>query len=153
MTPSILLRRLRGAASLALTWSLSWGAVAGIVGGASTSAILWASGYPAPVSELFGAFALAGALTGAVSALGFAVIGASAGRRLSLSELSGRRLGLWSALPALAVGTAIFGPGEPLIVLATGLFGFAAGAGTVGLARRAALESPSGGRAELTSAS
>jgi hypothetical protein len=150
MSLSGTLVRIRGAVSLALTWAVTWGAAAGLVGGAITSAVLWTNGFSPPYPELVGAFALAGALSGAVSGLGFAVIVAGMGRRRTLAELSARRLGLLSALPALAIGAMLFGVNEPLFILGTGLFGFAAGTGTLTLARRGALSAPATARAELT---
>ncbi len=81
------------------------------------------------------AFAIAGALAGAVSGIGFSAIVATIGRRRSLETLSPLRVGLWSALPACAIGAAIFGL-DPIFLTATTLFAVGAGAATISLARR-----------------
>jgi hypothetical protein len=70
-----------------------------------------------------------------VSGVGFAMIVAAIGRRRSLEHFSPLRLGLWSAIPACAVGAAIFGL-DPLFLTATTLFTVTAGVATVKLARR-----------------
>jgi hypothetical protein len=104
------------------------------------------------MTSLVSAFALAGALTGAVSGLGFALIVATSGRRRSLAELSPFRLGLWSALPAVGIGLALFGM-DPFFVASAAVFSVGAGAATVGLARRAeALSLTSGERRGLPTA-
>lgn len=136
MTLATAFRRIRGAASLAITWALSWGAVAGVLGGMVTTIVLRTRGLSVPWTSLIGAFAVAGAITGAASALGFAILVASTGRRRTLSEMSATRLGLGSTIPAIVIGLALFGP-EPLLVASTAAFGFCAGAVTVRLARRA----------------
>ena len=138
MMPTNLFRRLRGAASLIAVWSIGWGIVGSVTGGLLTTLLLWSQGINAPVIALFIAFGIAGAIAGAVSGAAFALAVTSAGRTESLAELSATRLGFWSALPAFGIGCLIFGA-EPLLLLATGLLGLAAGAGTVTLARRAAI--------------
>ena len=138
MMPTTLFRRLRGAASLIAVWSVGWGIVGSVAGGLLTTLLLWSQGINAPVMSLFFAFGIAGAIAGAVSGAAFALAVTSAGRTESLAELSAARLGFWSALPALGIGAVIFGF-EPVLLLATGILGLAAGAGTVTLARRAAI--------------
>ncbi len=135
MKVSTRLRRVRGAVSLATTWAITWGAASGVRGGLGMAVVGRLYDHPVSWTTMAGAFALAGALAGAVSGLGFAVIVAATGRRRSLDLLSPVRLGLWSALPACAIGAALFGM-DPYFVTATTLFGVGAGAATMKLARR-----------------
>ncbi len=90
---------------------------------------------PVPLLPMVQAFAIAGALAGAVSGIGFSAIVATLGRRRSLEALSPLRLGLLSAVPACAIGASIFGL-DVVFLSATALFAIGAGATTMSLARR-----------------
>lgn len=136
--PTNLFRRLRGAASLIAVWSIGWGIVGSVAGGLLTTFVLWSQGLNPPLMALFFAFGIAGAIAGAVSGAAFALAVTAAGRTESLNELSAARLGVWSALPALGVAALMFGF-DPVLLLATGILGLVAGAGTITLARRSAI--------------
>lgn len=132
---SPLFRRLRGAAGLALAWAVSWGVTAVLIGAPVTYLVTRIVGYPARFLDLASAFALAGALTGAVSGLAFALLLWATNRNRVTGELPDVRFGALGALPALAIGILLFN--EAGLIVATGLFGLAAGTGSLHLAHRA----------------
>ena len=138
------LRRVRGALGLAFTWSLTWAVAAGISGGLLASLILLLRGTIPPVPLLVAAFAVAGAISGFVSGLGFAILLTTSARRRTLEELHPLHFGALGAIPAAVFGWLVFHEAG-LAFIATG-FGFVAATGSLVLARRAnerELEGPS----------
>lgn len=135
MTLSTVLRRLRGTTSIAATWALGWGIAAGALGGIGMAVVGRLYSVPVELGTMIQAFAIAGTLAGAVSGIGFSAIVSTIGRRRSLDTLSPLRVGLGSALPAIAIGAAIVG-WDPVFLTATTLFAAGAGAATISLARR-----------------
>src|SRR4051812_37719206 len=101
-------RRIRGVVGLALTWGVTWAIAAGIIGGPTSTAVLWARGYHAPLFALTAAFALAGGISGFVSGAGFALLLTTSARRRTLGDLNPLKFGLLGALPAAIFGWMLF---------------------------------------------
>lgn len=129
------LRRVRGALGLAFTWSLSWAIAAGISGGLLSSLILLLRGTIPPAGLLMAAFALAGAVSGFVSGLGFALLLTTSARRRTLEELNPLHFGALGAIPAAVFGWMLFHEAGLAFIATT--FGFVAATGSLVLARRA----------------
>ena len=136
---STFLRRARGVVGTMITWAATWGAV-GAVGGLALA--LFAP-WPVPgkpdVSELTGACALAGALAGASSALAYALALIAAGRRRRFDQLRLRDIGGLGAGAALAAS--FLSSRDVTFALLSGTLGLAASAGSLAMARKAAVSS------------
>lgn len=126
-----LVRKLRGALGLALTWSLAWT----IVGSVLTGGIyLFFPGDFDPgetVPVIIGLFALLGFLAG----LGFATVLSIAERRNQLRQLTVGRGALWGAVGA--VGSQLILGGAVSMILILAPLGAALGAASFAIARRA----------------
>ena len=134
--PSTIARRLRGAFGLAVTWGIGW-AAAGVVAGALIGvALLIPNGRPVHLWQLAGGMGLVGAITGALSAVGFAALLATSARRRELRDLSVVGGGALGALAAGAIALLI--SRDTTFTVASTALGLVAGAGSLLLARRAA---------------
>jgi hypothetical protein len=129
-----ILRRIRGAASVALIWAAAWLPVGVLVAA-------W-KGWLSP--EFLGVWTLLGACAGAV----FAILLATLERRRTLEDLSPRRLTMWGALGGAALpvggsllidllvrGTSLTGD-APVIFGILALLGAACAWATLRIARR-----------------
>lgn len=129
-----LLRRIRGALGMGLTWAVGWfgvGALIGVTffGGGLDAALLW--------NGLL--FAVAG-LIGGVS---FSTVLAISERRRTLEQVSAGRFAGWGALGGLVVAAVLSIGGGPLTVttalvaLVLTVLGAGSAVGSLALARRA----------------
>ncbi len=134
-------RRLRGIAGTMLTWSVG-GGLAGMLLGAGISilVLLPRDDVPMQFAELVFGVGLAGALAGAVSGLGFALILAVAERRRRFEELRAWRVGACGAAAALAMGWLI--SRNPAFAAVCGTMGFGAAVTSLTVARRALVSVP-----------
>jgi hypothetical protein len=134
-----LLRRLRGALGIGLTWGVSWaalGALLGVIVGIVRPSEIDPGEGPATIARVLG-------LVGLISGVGFAALLSLAERRKSLGELSLVRAALWgflgaAAIPALTGADATMG-------LISGSLGALFATGSIATARRRQLsrgESP-----------
>lgn len=131
-----LLRKLRGALGLAVVWGVSGAAilagVAAIIGVFDPNSI--------DPGESLPRFAAIGGAIGAASGLGFSALLAWAERRKALRNLSLGRVALLGAIGAAAFPLLTTANNALLLVVCP--LGAALAAGSVALARRAALEAP-----------
>jgi len=150
-----MLRKLRGAFGLALTWAVGWG-----ITGFALIAVMWVVAQPEwPFFRLGGPFALLAAGSGFLAGGAFAGLLGTVHRKKRLADLSAKRMAIWGAaagaiLPvALTVGSLLLSTGLDLRVIGimglgiTGL-GAATGGGLVALAKAGEGELFSGGEAE-----
>ena len=131
---STFVRRLRGTLGLAITWGLGW-ALAGGAAGALLGVLLIARGLGGSLWQLVWGMGLVGAITGTLSAVGFAALLATSARRRELRDLSVAGGGLLGAAAAGAIALAISRDGT--FTVASAILGLTAGAGSLLLARRA----------------
>ena len=127
------LRRLRGAAGIALTWGSLWAAIGVVlalaIGVLRPEEIDPGEG-PGKVAAVLG-------LAGFLSGIGFAALLSVGEKRRTIRELSLRRVALWGALGGAAIPALIGAPvGEGWV---TATLGGLVAAGSVAVARRAAL--------------
>jgi hypothetical protein len=134
-----LLRRIRGAVGMGVTWAAGWGFVGGMI---ELIYNLW-PGFPlGPVIDIWPiVLAIPGFLSGVVFSV---VLGIAAGRR-RFDELSLPRFAIWGAIAGLLLGGLLaatgFGSGAPLwlrlAVLggAPALLGAISASGTLAIAR------------------
>src|SRR5687768_16790660 len=126
-----LLRRLRGAAGIALTWALMWAAIAVIL----VLVVRVVAPEEIDAGEGAAKVALVFGLAGGLSGLGFAGLLYRAVRRRTIQELSLARVTLWGMLSAAAVPALIGADaGEGWI---TGLLGGVFAAASTAIGRRA----------------
>jgi hypothetical protein len=126
-----LLRRLRGALGLALTWSVVWTVLGGLLAGATY--LLFPQDFDPgeTVPVIIGLFALLGFLAG----LGFAAVLTFAERRHQLTQLTVWRGALWGAIGA--VGSQLLLGGALSMVLILAPLGALLGAASFAVARKA----------------
>jgi hypothetical protein len=130
-----ILRRLRGALGMAVTWAVGWGLSVGVLVSVSflflgNRTFFWDTVRPVTTLAAFSGF-----VGGAVFSL---VLGAGYRRRM-LSELRAGRMALWGAGAALLIPLALLGVGlivhvplRPEFISVLGLGLAALGAGTAG---------------------
>ena len=141
-------RRLRGVAGTMLTWSVGGGLAGAVAGAGLWAAVLLPRDYHVPLRDLLFGMGLAGALAGAVSGFGFAVVLAVAERRRTFEELRAWRVGACGAAAALAMGWLV--SRDPGFAVACGTFGFGAAASSLAVARRALVAAPAAMRLPRT---
>lgn len=128
-----MLRRLRGAMGIAVTWGSLWAAIGAVVAiaiGVVRPEEIDPGEGPGNVAAVFG-------LVGFLSGLGFAALLHMREKRRTIPELSLSRVALWGAVGGAAIPALIGAPvGEGWI---TGTLGALFAAGSVAVARRAAL--------------
>lgn len=139
---STFLRRTRGVLGTMLTWSVTWGAVGGVLGAVLALVNPWPEGASPDAASLAAACAMAGALAGATSALVYSAALIAAARRRRFDELRVRSVASLGGGAAFVTGFLI--SRDLAFAISCGSLGLAASAGSLVVARRAAV--PSGGR-------
>jgi hypothetical protein len=124
-----------------LTWSVAWGAVGGVLGAALALVNPGPGGMGPDVLSLARACAMAGALAGATSALAYSLALIAAARRRRFDELRVRDLAVLGGGTAFVAGFLI--SRDPVFATSCGSLGLAASAGSLVVARRAAVSSGS----------
>ena len=127
------LRRLRGAAGIAVTWGSLWAAIGVVL----TLAIGVLRPEEIDPGEGPGKVAAVLGLVGFLSGLGFAAILYMGEKRRTIRELSLGRVALWGAVSAAAIPGLIGAPVSEGWI--TGTLGAIFAAGSVAVARRATL--------------
>jgi hypothetical protein len=134
-----LLRRVRGAVGMGLTWAAGWGFVGGMI------ELIWNLWPGFPLGPVVDIWPIVLAIPGFLGGVVFSVVLRIAAGRRRFDELSLLRFGAWGAAAGLLLGGLLFamgfGSGEPLwlriAVLAgpTTLLGAVSATGTLALAR------------------
>jgi hypothetical protein len=137
-------RRLRGIAGTMLTWSVGGGLLGAVAGAGLWVTVLLPRGHDVAIRDLLLGMGMAGALAGAVSGVGFALVLAVAERRRSFDELRAWRVGACGAAAALAMGGLV--SRSPGVAVACGTLGFGAAATSLAVARRALVAAPAAAR-------
>lgn len=131
-----LLRRLRGALGVAVTWAIGWGVVMFVIG----TVISIVDPPSIDPGEEPWRLALIVAPVGAISGAVFALVFAVAERHRRLHDLSGWRAAAWGAIGGAALP--LLTPMNNSIVYNTAVLGALFAGTTVAIVRRAALRAP-----------